>query len=313
MKKVISYLSIVTLSVAVLFTSCKKDNSSQSGADNTAQVTTQSDDQSRVSEETDAVSNDVNASIENSSVSISGGRVEDLQGLICDATITLDTVANPKVITITYNGNNCAGTRTRTGSVTVTIAGDIRWKNAGAVITVKYNNLKITRLLDNKSITINGTHTITNVSGGLLYNLANLPSITHTITSSNMSITFDDGSQRTWSVARQRVFTYNNGIVITTTGTHTEGAETGIEEWGTTRFGGAFTNSIKEPIVIRQDCSFRIVSGTFKHVSPLATTTVVFGLNSAGNATSCPGTGSYYFKATWTGIGGKTVTVILPY
>ncbi|HRF19588.1 MAG TPA: hypothetical protein PK977_15540, partial [Chitinophagaceae bacterium] len=71
-----------------------------------------------------------------------------------------------------------------------------------------------------------------------------LNTITHTITSSNMSVTFDDNTQRTWQVARQRVFTYNNGVVITVTGMHAANGITGIAEWGTNRFGNFFTTSI---------------------------------------------------------------------
>lgn len=309
MKKSILYLSVITLSLGFFAISCKKDSAATT--DSSAQVTTQADDQSRVSTETDAVTNDANASLE-VSPSISG-RTDGFQGLICDATIVADTVNSVRTITITYNGTNCSGTRTRTGVVVISIPAGVYWKNAGAVVTISYQNLKITRLSDNKSITINGTHTLTNVSGGLLVNLPTLKTITHTIASSNMSVTFDDGSQRTWSVARQRVFTYNNGIVITVTGTHTDGNNTGIEEWGTTRFGKTFTNSITTPLVVSQSCNFRVTSGAIQHVTSLATVAVTFGLDASGNATSCPGTGSYYYKAVWTGANGKTVTIIAPY
>jgi hypothetical protein len=74
-------------------------------------------------------------------------------------------------------------------------------------VTVQFNSLAITRLSDNKTITLNGTHTYTNVSGGSLIELPNEPAgttITHSITSSNMQITFDNGAQRTWNVDRQR-------------------------------------------------------------------------------------------------------------
>jgi len=309
MKKSILYLSVVTLSLGFFAISCKKD--SAAATDSSAEVTTQSDDQSRVSTETDAVSNDANASLE-VSPSISG-RTEGFQGLICDATIVADTANSARTITITYNGTNCSGTRTRTGVVVISIPAGVYWKNAGAAVTISYQNLKIIRVSDNKSVTINGTHTLTNVSGGLLVNLPTLKTITHTITSSNMTVTFDDGSQRSWSVARQRVFTYNNGVVITVTGTHTDGSNTGIEEWGTTRFGKSFTNSITSPLVVSQGCSFRITSGATQHVTSLATVAVTFGLDASGNATSCPGTGSYYYKAVWTGANGKVVTVIAPY
>ena len=308
-KTLFSFLAIASI-MSMAIVSCKKENTN-SGSDSSAEVSVQSDDQSRVSEETDAVTNDAVSSIE-SSPAMAGGRVSDVLGLICDATITLDSVSATKKVTITYNGSNCQGNRTRTGAVVVLLPTAKAWKDPGAAVTITYTNVKITRNSDAKSITLNGTHTVTNVSGGLLWNLPNLQSITHTITSSDMSITFDDGSKRTWQVARQRVFTYNNGIVITQTGTKTDGTTTGIETWGTTRFGGAFTNQITQPLVVRQDCSFRLVSGSYKHTSPLATATIIFGLDKNGVATGCPGTGTYYYKATWTVL-GKDYTFIFPY
>jgi hypothetical protein len=107
----------------------------------------------------------------------------------------------------------------------VSMAQGVQWKNAGAAVTITFQNVKITRLRDNKSVTINGAQTYTNVSGGLLANLPILNSITHRIHSSNLSLSFNDGTQRNWQVDKQRVFTYNNGAVITTTGLHTEGIQ----------------------------------------------------------------------------------------
>ena len=223
-------------------------------------------------------------------------------------------MSNPRTITITYNGTNCLGNRTRTGVIVISMAQNVRWKNAGAILNVTFQNFKVTRLLDNKSITLNGTQTYTNVSGGLLINLPTLNTITHTITSSNMSVTFDNGSQRNWQVARQRVFTYNNGIVVTINGMHTDGTITGIAEWGTNRFGHAFITAITQPLVLRQDCNFRLVSGKVHHVSSnVFDATVTFGLDAAGNPTGCPGLGNYYMKIEWTGLLGVAHTAILPY
>jgi hypothetical protein len=241
------------------------------------------------------------------------GRGDQVQTLICNATVVVDTLSNPRTITITYNGPNCQNTTTRTGVVVLSMAQGVRWRNAGAVINVSFQNLKITRLSDNKSITINGTQAHTNVSGGLLINLPTLGTITHTITSSNMSVTFDNNTQRTWQVAKQRVFTYNNGIVITTTGMHTEGGITGIVEWGTNRLGRTFTTAITQALVIRQDCNFRLTSGKVEHVTPVFNANVTFGLDAVGNPTSCPGTGTYYLKLIWTGPGVNPHTIILPY
>ena len=87
---------------------------------------------------------------------------------ICDATAVAEVTDDVKKITITYNGTNCHGNRTRTGVVVISMPKNSYWKDAGAVITISVQNLKIKRLGDGKSIIINGTKTITNVSGGLL-------------------------------------------------------------------------------------------------------------------------------------------------
>jgi len=312
MKIKILLLASITFCMAIIFNACKKDNSAASSlTTQTTQLTTQAADQAQVSTEVDAVNNDADASLESSTAF--SGRGQQVQGLICDATVVIDTTSNPRTITITYNGTNCLNNRTRTGVVIISIPQGIHWKDAGAAVTFTFQNLKITRLLDNKSITINGSQTYTNVSGGLLINLATLGTITHTITSSGMAITFDNGSQRSWQVAKQRVFTYNNGVVITTTGTYSNGTTSGISEWGINRYGNAFTTAITQPMVIRQDCSFRITSGQVVHTRPADTSTVTFGLDATGNPTSCPGTGSYYMKIVWVGSGGLSHTVILPY
>jgi hypothetical protein len=308
MKAKFLLLPVFIFSLVFIFTACKKESSS---ADYSAELSAQSDDQSEFSSQTDEVANDADIALE--TTSFFAARTDRTQTLICDASIAVDTVANPRTITITYNGTNCIGNHSRTGVVVISMASGIHWKDAGASINVTYHNLKITRVSDNKSITINGTHTITNVTGGLLINLPILGPITHTITSSSMSITFDDNTQRVWQVAKQRVFTYNNGIVITTTGMHTDGTNLHIAEWGINRAGHAFTTSTLEPLVIRQDCNFRLVSGKVAHSLPHVNASVTFGLDINGNPTSCPGTGYYYFKLVWAGGTGNTHSIILPY
>lgn len=301
-------LSAVVFSLTLMFAACKKDNSATSGnKDYSTELSDQSDDDAQVSSEVDAVANDANAAV--SSESSMGGRVI---ADICDATISADTTGNTRTLTITYNGTNCWGNRTRTGTVVVSMPKGMHWKNAGAAVTVDIQHLTITRIRDNKSITINGTKTLTNVTGGLLKDLASLGTITHAISSDGISITFANNTQRSWKIARQRTFTYNNGIVITTTGTHTEGSTTGIAEWGTNRAGDAFTSAISQPIVVRQDCNFRVVSGEIIHTGAVSAT-ITFGLDATGLLTTCPLTGSYYFKLVWVGALGNSHTIIWPY
>jgi hypothetical protein len=308
MKIKLLFVPVLAFSLTLMFTACKKDNSGTNNNDYSTELSAQSDDQTQVSSEVDAVANDANAAASSES-SISGRVIAD----ICDATIEADTTGDIKTLTITYNGTNCHGNRTRTGKVVLSMPKAMHWKDAGAVLTVSIQDLKITRIRDNKSITINGTKKITNVTGGLLKDLASRQLITHTITSDGMTVTFDNNTQRNWQIALQRTFTYNNGIVITTTGTHTEGTNTSIAVWGTNRAGNAFTCSISQPIVVRQDCDFRIVSGEIIHARPAVTATTTFGLDAAGVPTSCPGTGTYYFKLVWVGVNGNSHTIIWPY
>lgn len=310
MKKHILTLSILTFSVLLTFTACQKEDNSSTNSGET-EAKTHSDDESRFSNEVDAVANDATLMLE--SEGGFSGRGDNVQSLICDATVAVDTMSNPRTITITYNGTNCLGTRTRTGVVIVSMPQNVRWKNAGAAITVTYQNLKITRVSDNKSITINGSKTFTNVSGGLLFQLPTLNTITHLVTSNGLSVTFDNGAQRVWQVARRHVFTYNNGVVLTITGDHSENGVSNIAEWGTNRFGGSFISSTVDPIVIKQDCNLRITSGVVHHQTPNVTINTTFGLDASGNPTGCPGTGVYYLKLEWTGPAGNTHTVILPY
>jgi hypothetical protein len=308
MKNKLHLLLLASMALLIAFSGCKKSDVSDWGA----QLSTHTDDQSRFSNESDAVDNDANVIIDASAAF--NGKVEGLNSIICDATVVLDSTVSLRRIIITYNGTNCLGTRTRTGVVVLTIPIAQHWVDAGAVLTMNIQNLHITRLSDNKSITINGTRTLTNVTGGRLRDLASLGTIIHDVASAGMQITFDDGTQRSWQVAKRRTFTYNNGIVVSTVGTHTDGINTGIGEWGTNRYGNTFFTIIDQPMIIRQDCDFRLVSGQVTHKGLLAEVVVTFGLDANGNATSCPGAGaSYYYKLVWTGANGGVRTVILPY
>lgn len=278
------------------------------------EMQTQSDDYNTVTNNINEADNDATAAIE-ASVSING-RMAGTMGLqdACGASMTIDSAATPKTITITYSGNNCAGTHARSGSIKVTLPNDMRWRNAGAAITVAFQNLTLTRLSDNKHITINGTQTLTNVSGGLLINLPTLQTIVHTITSSNMSITFDGGAQRSWNISRMQTFTYDNGVVLKVSGTGDvlSGSSAHLAEWGTNRFGHAFSTAIREALTFRQDCNGRLTAGEIIHEG-VGTSDVTFGLNAAGEPTSCPGTGHYYLKLVWTGANGVPHTIITPY
>ena len=312
MQSKIRLIAAATLIMAVAFVSCKKTDTTPATTDQTAELAVHADDQSHFSAQLDAVANDANVAVE--ATPAFNGKIENALGVLCNATTVVDSANGKRTITITYNGANCFNDHSFAGIVVLSMPLTSHWKDAGAVLTINIQNLKITRILDKKSITLNGTKTITNVTGGTLFDLSTPGrSIKHTIFGTDLSVTFDNGTQRKWQVAKQRVFTYNDGVVITTTGLHTEGVISGISEWGTNRFGRAFVTAIVQPMVVRQDCNFRLVSGEVMHAKLLADVTVTFGLDASGSPTTCPLTGSYYFKALWKGINGVTKTTILPY
>jgi len=314
-------LTILAASFSTLLLGCKKDDSnSTTGAATTAtDLQTSSDDLTMVSNESDAVSDDAVASL-NGNVSVSGRADGDgnIKINVCDATITYDTTSTTKTITIVYNGANCSGNRERTGTVTIAVPKGQHWNKAGSVIDITINALTITRIKDGKTIVINGTKTITNTSGGLLQNLASLQTIVNDV-SANLSITFKSGLVRSWQTSKHRVFTYDNGIVETVTGTHSDGTNNDISVWGTTRFGVGFSNLITSPKVFAQSCDFNLTSGQDSIIrSDKITSVISYGLDATGNvATACPVAsegGYYYAKLVWSnGNNGKVYTYIFPY
>jgi len=293
--------AIITFSAGI--TSCKKDNNSSVSTDTTAETKAQADDQSFYSSETDIATNDANASFNAyaSSANQTPVGIQTPPGftLPCDATIAVDTAGSTHTITITYNGDNCNLTRKRTGTIIISFPQGFKWREANASLTVQFVNFTVTRNTDNKSVVINGTRTITNVSGGLLKDLATTDSIVHKIDDTNMSVTFSNDKQRTWETHFTRVFKYNNGIVISTTGSVN----------GTNRFGNAFTTTIMQALVVSQSCNFNLISGQVQHTGAKVASTVTFGLDSSGNPISgCPLL--LYYKVVWMGANGTSLTYI---
>ncbi len=316
MKSKLQLVLLITSFSTMFFTSCKKDSNTNGIVDFAEESVTHTEDQTTFSTETDAMANDFNSVVDNFT-SLSGREANTL-ATPCDATVTVDSNSSPRKITITYNGSTCNPLRTRTGSVVITLPTTVRWRDSGAVMTVSFQNVKITRTADNKSITINGLQTIKNVSGGLVRTVAaqipgNNNVVVHEIRSSNMSITFNDSSNRTWQIARRRTFTNNTGLVITTRGMATVDGVNNVAEWGTNRFGHDFITATTEPMVVRQSCNFRLTSGQVTHSKLSSIVTVTFGLDSVGVATTCPANAPFYLKMVYTGANGITRTVIRPY
>lgn len=307
MKKISLCFSLVALTVC--FSGCKK--AEETFVDHFPESSVHSDDQARFSTELDAAINDVNFVVEMTPGFT--GKSPVVLHPVCDATIDADTLSNPRVLTLTYNGNSCLGARKRTGKIIISMDATKRWKNPGAAVIVNFQNFKSTRLSDNKDMIFNNKVLLTNVSGGVLSELSSHSDITHTIFSEDLDITFDNGKEWSWKTARKRVYTESNGIVITTTGTYAGGNLRGIADWGNNRFGNPFLTPILIPLVIRQDCNFRVVEGKIEIIlTDRLYATAKLGLDSGGNPVSCPDS-SYYLELYWRDSQGSRRVARLPY
>jgi hypothetical protein len=305
-----------------LVVACKKDDA-KNDTPSAVNLQTSSDDQAMSSNENDALSNDISVSLESNASyarvfadpdihSDASMRVEG-DSPVCDAALSFDTTGDTKKLTITYNGSNCWGGRSRSGSVTISEAKGVHWNDVGAVVTITIKNLTITRVADGKSIVVNGVKKITNTSGGLLVYLANHGPITHDIIDT-LSIVCDKGTARTWNVSKHRVFVYDNGIKLTTTGTHSDGSHNDISDWGTDRFGISFSSRITVPKVITQYCTFHLIKGqdTFSRGDNFMAV-VTYGLDASGAPlTTC--SDNFYAQLAWTYIPtGKTGSFLFKY
>ncbi len=287
--------------------SCKKNNK-EDDSDDTASQLQQSADESAYATESEDALNDVNNTMASSSL----GKGYKITGA------TIDSVIADKKFIIKYKGNNKDGSRYRSGEITVQLTSGANWRDANAVITITFTNLLIKNNKNSKNITINGTHVITNINGGIVSLLtAGGPSIIHKITG-NMTITFEDATTRTWNIYRQReIFITSDGIpkVKTTGFGNLEGIEN-IVLAGTNRAGNVFYTVINQPVVFSSNntCfngAWIPESGVKTHKKLAREISVTFGVDEAGNPVSsgCP----YGYKITWTNAKNQSKQAVINY
>jgi hypothetical protein len=309
MKKPFIKLSIIALSFGLLFTACDKKKDSTNPDDSSQQATTASD-QSNVTTESDQSINDANTTIGGSA---SNERTDGNIAIVIGASIDTTNWNSGKYV-ITYNGNNFNNTRKRTGSITIqrTVA---KWSVPGSVLTITYNDYNVTRLSTGKSITLNGTLVVTNVSSSTntYWTLPVNSSIEHKIRGI-LTITFDNGTQRVWNIARHKTTT-NHGSAYYTLSIAGDTAVSGysnVEAWGINRAGENFYGETTSPIVYSTSCDLDPISGVYVHQGVARTLTATFGVNSNGTPNTgltCP----YGWKIDWINLAGNAQEVIEAY
>jgi hypothetical protein len=281
-------------------------------------------DDSVSAKDNNSISNAINATSDDAAAA--AGQVKSFSGktdgwwnsaVLCGVTL-VDTVgAGPGKISITYDGSTTCNGVIRSGTITVQNNSGIRWNTAGSQLTITITNLKVTDPRTLGSFTINGTHTITNKTGGLAWEVVAqlVPSgttVTHRNQSSNMTITFADGSQRSWNVDRDRSWNLTGSTVTVTLSSENTNNE---DSWGTNRYGTAFTNQITENISANNNnlsCIWRPYTGKIVHKIANRAVTVTFGTDASGTPMGSPTTCADGYYITYTR-GNKTAYAFVPY
>ncbi len=285
---------VATLALAL--TGCQKDPVDPIPDDNgstSVQQISQDDNQLQ------KIDDDINLDIE---IMMTGGGLKSTTWLPCNATIDSANVVNDTITYyITYHGLNCPETVYRTGQVEVKKHVGTHWYDPGATVMVKIINLQITRVATQKTVVINGVKTHQNVTGGLLVQLGyGINTIVHR-THGFMTVNFDDGSNRTWNIARRIVYTGTLGdFVIGVDGFGQAGEYAGLVTWGVGRNGDQFYISVPQPVHYVQACNFNPVNGiqTIEIPSKNKGATLTFGFDNNNQPVVPPACPTKY-KLDW--------------
>lgn len=322
MKLNLKALLMTLLVVTMALSSCRRNNNDDPTPSQTeteqAKQTNSVNDEQFASSETDDVMNDVDDFINTQGRGLRRDAPPSSPlptSWFCGGNVTVDSVLiAQKQYTLIFNNNNCNG-RIRNGRVIIKLESGNRWPDQGAIIRVTFDNLSITRSFggNNRTIVLNGSHTVTNVNGGRIIDATSSRTIEHKVRG-RMLINFGDGSFRSWSVYRRRLFTSGNqGLQIRIKGDTTLPNKTLVDCIGINRYDEPFISRIPTDIQSNAQCGFwKPFSGQKVHEASFKALTITFGLNSAGNAVALGTCATHYRLQTATG-NTATFNILLPY
>ena len=318
MKKLIIYLGVLLLASSIV-TSCKKREKEIAMDEETKQF---NEDANDIKSESDNVDNDINSSINNTSL---GGRTSaSYSSELCGVTIDSSQIAN-KILFYNFDGSTpCfSPSRTRGGQIKVELINGNSWKDVGAVLKLTYINFKIIKLSNNKSIQFNGVKTLKNVNGINWFTfLTSASNFKFQSRALNVNVTFENGDQAIWNSARITTWDYIAANVtpgipygyvkFTSNGDTIRNNVSNIDSWGTNRNGQIFQTYYQSPWVSNSYCGFwRPVSGNLSHQVGIYNLGLQLGVNQNGDPSTlnC----AYGYKVSWTPLGGTVQTVINSY
>ena len=237
-KKISVFIASSMVCSALLFTACKKDSTAtdsdvESAQDN-ALAESSFNDVTTITDQA-AYSGSVNMRVAGSS---SADKEDGSLGSGC-ATVSVDTLSNPHIITVDFGATNCLCNdgRYRRGKIIASFTG--RYKDAGTIISISFSNYFVNnnQLTGTKKITNNGP----NAAGNLVY----------TIEVNGSVIKANGAGTATWVSTRQREWIAGASTplvlsddVYSITGTAS----------GTTAGGKSYTINITKALVRKMSC-----------------------------------------------------------
>jgi len=326
MKKAIFSTSIACLAILFLVIGCKKSDtmSTPTAAEEAVlavQVSQTSSDQTIIENDNDAIATDATKATETVPGFNSSTKVTGLFGAPADSTkdsasyrwfvIDRSPIARGfKRMLLRYLGLREDNGLTKQGYITIELIKGTKWTDSGAVLK-ETDSVSIT-YRDGKTRIYQNTRYVTNVSGGY-YNIKNkINPFVYTMHSSG-SVTFENGTMRTYWIARRNTFSKTPPYPFTTDGDTTyNGSKCTIG--GTTRFGTSFW--VESPQAISSSTQFGYSAPTTgirklnnSGVSPV---TLTFGVDSTGNQVAA-GIQPYGYKISWTKLNGQSGIKIIAY
>ncbi|MFL5728961.1 MAG: hypothetical protein ACJ75J_05675 [Cytophagaceae bacterium] len=233
---------ITLLSAVVIFSSCKKD------PDPKPKTTKTNDNDQAGSAEMDEALGQVNDMINNK---IGGGSNYRMAAynLPCGVISVDSTTTNTgghKIYKVNYGGSTPCGYKYKSGQVSFELQNATTFDQAGAKFLITFTDYKVEVQATGSTITLNGTISVTNQSGGWIWQTVTASAtIIHKIRGS-LNVTFSDGVIRPRSYYQLRTWTSSSGwagLTLTIAGDTTISATNVLEIGKTKEAGtGAYAN-----------------------------------------------------------------------
>jgi hypothetical protein len=307
-KKFSNLVIILVSAITLTFASCAKDDLNKGTADPATLVQLSTDETNVESILKDAES-DITSVLSNNA-----GGFKSTEWLPCNASVDTVLIANDTLtVRITFNGLTCNNKHNRTGKIELKTKVGTHWNQIGATVVCKFIDFTMTRVATGKSIKLNGTKTIVNVNGGHRWQVGTIISSYVERISGTMQASFDNGTSRTWNIARKITYTGTAGqYIMTIDGFGSSDSYQNLVVWGTNRQGEKFFTQITQSVVCRQACDWDPVSGIKIHQIPSdnKSATITFGFNNNNEPITgdeCP----TRYRVDWQ-INNKSGTSFLP-